>query len=83
MESLRAKLDAQLQVSRSKRTDEENRLVDEATRDLVLSGLVERAVGVGDAAPDFTLPDQLGRSVSTADLRDLGPYVVSFYRGGW
>ena len=83
MKSLHSQLEAQLVVSRSKRTDEENALVDQATRGLVLAGLAARAVGVGDRAPDFTLPDQLGRPVSTADLRDAGPYVVTFYRGGW
>src|SRR5690242_1717414 len=39
-----------------------------------------RAPRVGDRAPDFTLPDQLGRHVSLADEIEQGPVVLIFYR---
>ena len=42
-----------------------------------------RAPKVGDTAPDFTLADQLGRSVSLARQREQGPVVLIFYRGEW
>lgn len=50
--------------------------------------MVDRGVGtggpaVGDTAPDFELPDQLGRTVKSADFRAQEPLVISFYRGGW
>ena len=50
--------------------------------------LVRRGVGtdgpkVGDIAPDFELPDQLGRAVRSMDLRAKGSLVISFYRGHW
>jgi peroxiredoxin len=38
---------------------------------------------VGDHAPDFTLPDQLGREVHLADRLAHGPVVIVFYRGDW
>lgn len=42
-----------------------------------------RAVGVGDMAPDFSLPDQHGRMVRFSDLRRAGgrdaPVVLFFY----
>ena len=38
---------------------------------------------VGDAAPDFSLPDVDGAEISLADVRAKGPTIVSFYRGGW
>ena len=79
----RDQLARQLGVSRSKRTDEENRLVDRAIRDLADSGAVERALGAGDTAPAFALPNQLGVVVSEAEARRRGPYVLSFYRGAW
>jgi peroxiredoxin len=41
------------------------------------------ALQVGDKAPDFLLPDAHGRLHSSEHLRDEGPLVVSFYRGGW
>src|SRR6185312_11184161 len=37
----------------------------------------------GDAAPDFTLDDADGHSVSSRELLVDGPLVVSFYRGVW
>lgn len=42
-----------------------------------------RAPKVGDPAPGFTLPDQLGRQVSLAGELDQRPVVVLFYRGEW
>ena len=44
---------------------------------------LEAAVGVGDAAPDFTLPDAQGKPVALSGLLQQGPAVVTFYRGGW
>ncbi len=38
-----------------------------------------RPVGVGDVAPDFTLPDQHGSPIALHDLLGKGPLVVYFY----
>jgi cytochrome oxidase Cu insertion factor (SCO1/SenC/PrrC family) len=40
-------------------------------------------VGVGDAAPDFTLQDQNGHPVSLSASRGQRPVVLVFYRGYW
>lgn len=40
-------------------------------------------VAAGDQAPDFSLPDVCGNSVSLSGLLQKGPVVVSFYRGCW
>ena len=37
----------------------------------------------GVAAPDFSLPDEAGRTVSLASLTSRGPAVLVFYRGYW
>ena len=37
------------------------------------------AIGVGDKAPDFNLPDQTGRKVSLADFRGQKAVVLYFY----
>src|SRR5947207_5901322 len=42
-----------------------------------------RAPKVGERAPDFTLPDQVGRQVSLAGELEQGPVVLIFYRGEW
>ncbi len=44
---------------------------------------IEKAMKVGDHAPDFTLPNPSGRPLSLAGLLRSGPAVVTFYRGGW
>jgi peroxiredoxin len=47
------------------------------------AGLESTARRVGDAAPDFTLPDQSGTARSLSDSLAAGPVVLLFYRGGW
>jgi peroxiredoxin len=41
------------------------------------------ARAVGEAAPDFELPDARGGSLTLAGLRGEGPVVLVFYRGAW
>jgi peroxiredoxin len=43
----------------------------------------DEAPKVGDAFPDFALPDHRGRFVSLASLTAAGPLVLSFNRGRW
>jgi peroxiredoxin len=40
-------------------------------------------VGVGDDAPDFTLPDQGGSKVTLSEALKKSPVVLVFYRGYW
>ena len=40
-------------------------------------------LSVGERAPDFTLPNQVGKEVRLADRLAAGPVVLSFYRGEW
>ena len=53
------------------------------TQELAATGIVDTAIHVGDTAPDFTLPDSQGNSVSLSKLLQKGPVVLTFYRGGW
>ena len=55
---------------------------------LVLAGAAfgqarEKPVGVGEAAPDFTLVDHNGQKRSLAAERGKRPVVLVFYRGHW
>lgn len=54
-----------------------------ATADLEASGLADRSLAVGAEAPDFTLPNATGETVTLRSLLQDGPVVLSFYRGGW
>ena len=56
---------------------------DADTQAAVDKGIGTGGPGVGDAAPDFKLPDALAKTVRLADLLADGPVVISFYRGGW
>ena len=58
-------------------------LMDQATADLIRSGITAQAKKVGEAAPDFTLPNISGEPVRLAHLLTQGPVVVTFYRGTW
>ncbi len=54
-----------------------------ATEELRASGIEGRALKVGDRAPSFTLFNQDHVEVSSNDLLQKGPLVVSFFRGHW
>ena len=54
-----------------------------ATAELKDSGIDNRALGVGDPAPEFRLFNQDHLEVDSADLLRQGPLVVSFFRGHW
>lgn len=41
------------------------------------------ALDVGDQAPDFALPNAMGREVRLSALLERGPVVLTFYRGAW
>lgn len=45
--------------------------------------IVEGAKKVGDQAPDFTLKDAMGKSVTLSTELKKGPVVLTWYRGGW
>lgn len=54
-----------------------------ATQSLIDSGQADYALKAGDTAPDFTLEDADGNSVSSRALLALGPLIATFYRGVW
>ncbi|MDB5575883.1 MAG: AhpC/TSA family protein [Bradyrhizobium sp.] len=47
------------------------------------SGAGDHALQPGDRAPDFLLPDERGRLVSSRELLAKGPLVVAFFCGNW
>ena len=54
-----------------------------ATEELRQSGLAERALKAHDRAPAFTLNNQDGNPLSSAELLAQGPLVITFFRGHW
>jgi peroxiredoxin len=45
--------------------------------------IVEQGLVVGDVLPDFALPDRNGRIVTSGELLERGPLVMTFFRGPW
>ncbi len=50
---------------------------------IVQSGIAEKAIKNGERLPEFALPDETGRLVSSKELLAQGPLAISFYRGVW
>ena len=46
------------------------------------SGVTDKALQVGDRAPDFELPNAAGKKVKLSELTTRGPVIVTWYRGG-
>src|SRR5579864_9026912 len=54
-----------------------------AVEELKQSGIAERSLQVGTAAPPFELSDHNGKPVRSSELLDRGPLVICFFRGRW
>lgn len=50
---------------------------------LASDGIGRNAVKVGQSAPEFTLRNTSGRTVSLPGLLAKGPVIVTFFRGQW
>jgi hypothetical protein len=81
--NLTEELTNQREASRKFIPAEQMAVMDRATEDLVRSGITESCLKEGDSAPDFTLPNSVGKLVSLDETLKNGPVVLSFYRGGW
>lgn len=47
------------------------------------SGILRKAMQVGEVAPDFVLNNALGNPVALSDYLKQGKVVLTWYRGGW
>lgn len=83
MVTLAAQLSERRAVSAERTPETTKAAMARSLRVLEDSGIAGRALGVGDLAPDFVLPDAAGREVDLSDLLRAGPVAVSFYRGDW
>lgn len=83
MTALQDQLDEITQNTRKLVQPERMAASERAVEDLFASGIEERILPVGAAAPEFALNDASGRLVRSADLLALGPLVIKFFRGRW
>lgn len=80
---LREQLDAYRKSFEAQAPKDVLEIMHRATDGLRNSGILERAVKVGDRAPDFSLRNTRGQEVTLRQLLSKGPVVLSFYRGRW
>jgi hypothetical protein len=81
--NLQEKLDAFKKNFEKQVPPEALKIMHRATDDLRNSGIMDRALKVGDMAPDFTLRNSDGQDISLNQLLSKGPVILSFYRGRW
>lgn len=82
VQGLRAQI-AELERGFPPLSPEQAELIERAARELSDSGIAERVLKQGAQAPDFTLPNAVGRPVTLSVALAKGPAVVTFYRGMW
>ena len=80
---LQEKLDTMREMSKTRIPPEARAIMERSIGELRASGIMNRVARVGQTAPDFTLPNAAGQSVSLKELLGRGPVVLSFYRGRW
>ena len=57
--------------------------IQQAIDELIASGIDQGAARKGDIAPEFQLPNAVGKAVGLSEMLNHGPVVLSFYRGEW
>jgi hypothetical protein len=81
--TLEQRLAAIRKASEKEIPEEALKIIRRVTAELQRSGQAEKAIGEGDRAPAFALPNQDGKIVSSDELLAQGPLVLSFFRGHW
>ncbi|REC59427.1 AhpC/TSA family protein [Chryseobacterium pennae] len=51
--------------------------------DLKTKKINENSVQIGDQMPEFSLPNALGKIISSEDILRNGKIILAFYRGSW
>src|SRR5262249_12676895 len=80
---VRKELDALREKSSTTAPPERIRAYEQGIDEVRASGVIDRALKVGDRAPEFALPDATGKVVKLSELLARGPVVVTWYRGAW
>ena len=81
--SLTEQLTEHRDESRTRIPPEDLAVMDRAAQDLADSGIADSCLKEGDTAPEFVLPNAVGKLTSLTEILMRGPVVLSFYRGGW
>jgi hypothetical protein len=83
MESLGQKLDALREGAKQRVPAEVREIMKRAIDELRDSGIAASVLQAGDTIPPFELPNVEADLVSSDDLLQRGPLIITFYRGVW
>ena len=61
----------------------EDKVVMKRSAEALAKSMPNPGLKVGDVAPDFTLPNAFGKSISLYEELKKGPVILVFYRGAW
>lgn len=81
--SLQDELNVKKEAFNAKAPEVKKKMYAEGIEAVAQSGVLEKALQVGDTAPNFELTNATGEKVSLADQLKKGPVVLTWYRGGW
>ena len=81
--SLRQRLDERRELMRQYVPAASQEVNRRAVEELRQSGIAQRILQAGQAAPDFELPDHNGNPIALAFLLARGPVIAVFFRGRW
>ena len=81
--SLKSKLDEKKESFNQKASDYKKKIYAEGIEAVANDGTLKSATNVGDQAPNFTLKNALGKTVTLENELKKGPIVLTWYRGGW
>lgn len=80
---LDAMLDKRREEFASNASEEKKQVYAEGIAAVKNSGMLDRALNVGDKSPDFTLNNALNKPVTLYNELKNGPVILTWYRGGW
>ena len=81
--TLKARMDAHKADFVKKAPPEVLAVMQRGMESLRNSGILEKVIKAGQAAPDFTLTNVDGQDVTLSGLTSRGTVVLGFYRGRW
>ena len=81
--SLQAQLDERTNAMLTQIPNEVKNIMTESEQQILETGILDKALHIGDTIFSFSLPDANNNSVSSDMLLKQGPIIVTFYRGGW
>jgi peroxiredoxin len=64
-------------------SDEKKQVYAEGLESIKNSKIIDKALNIGDKAPDFSLNNQKGEPITLYNELKNGPVILTWYRGGW